>query len=78
MRLRVELHGFLDQYSPDDSNAPFSFEIAEGATVEELMRKLHIPEEMAAVIVVGDEAREPSQVLAEGDHVTLVPPMGGG
>lgn len=78
MKLRVELQGYLDQYSPNDSNAPFDFEMADGATVLDLMRKLHIPEEMAAVVVVSDEARDSTHALAEGDRVTLIPPLGGG
>jgi molybdopterin converting factor small subunit len=78
MKLRVELQGYLDQYSPNDSNEVFDYEVEDGATVLDLMRRLHIPEEMAAVFVVSEEARESSFRLSDGDRVTLIPPLGGG
>lgn len=77
MKLRVYLQGYLDQYAPGD-NARFEYEMADGATIADLVRKLHIPQDVTSVIVVNDEATDASRVLADGDSVTLVPPIGGG
>jgi molybdopterin converting factor small subunit len=77
MKVTVELRDYLDQYSPVDTRA-FQFELLDGATVGDLVRKLGVPDELASVIIVSDEATSADHVLAEGDRVTLVPPVAGG
>lgn len=78
MKVRVYLQGYLDQYSPKDDEPRFDYELPDGATVGELIRRLHIPEDVTSVIVVSDEATDAQHALSEGDSVTLVPPIGGG
>lgn len=78
MKLHVELKQYLDQYSPSGEDHVFEFEMADGSTAWDLIRKLHIPEELAAVITVGDEATDGTRVLTEGDRVTIIPPIAGG
>lgn len=79
MKITVELQSYLDQYSPNGDDARiFSYEMVDGATVGDLIRKLHIPRELASVIAVSDEAADETRALKEGDRVTLVPPIAGG
>jgi molybdopterin converting factor small subunit len=79
MKITVELQSYLDQYSPNGDDARvFAYELPDGATVGDLLRKLHISLELASVIAVADEAADETRALKEGDRVTLVPPIAGG
>jgi sulfur carrier protein ThiS len=77
MKLRVELQGYLDQYSPMDTDV-FDYEMPDGATVADLVRKLNVPADLAAVIIVGDSNTTAAHVLADGERITIVPPLAGG
>jgi sulfur carrier protein ThiS len=77
MKIRVELQAYLEDYSPDGQDK-FSYEMPDGATVADLIRKLGVPEELASVIAIGDQAADASQELNEGDRVTVIPPVAGG
>ena len=77
MKVRVQLESYLDQYAPGD-DAKFSLEVPDGATIAEVLRKLHVPLEQAAVLTLGDEAVDMTQQLKEGDRVTVIPPVAGG
>jgi molybdopterin synthase sulfur carrier subunit len=77
MKIRVELQAYLEDYSPDGQDK-FSYEMPDGATVADLIRKLGVPEELASVITIGDEAIDASQALKDGDRVTVIPPVAGG
>jgi sulfur carrier protein ThiS len=77
MKLRVELQAYLEQYAPDERGT-LDYDLADGATVAQLLRKLGVPDELASVIIVSGEATSMDHVLANGDQVTLVPPLAGG
>ncbi len=77
MRVKVELQAYLEQYSPNGQTV-FDYELPEGADVDKLIRQLGLPEELASVIIVNETNADPDRVLAEGDHITLIPPLAGG
>ena len=77
MKITVELQAYLLQYSPDEISV-FEYELPEGSTVTDLTMRLGVPVKLTNMIIVSDEARSASHVLADGDRVTLVPPMAGG
>ncbi|MCI0814404.1 MAG: MoaD/ThiS family protein [Chloroflexi bacterium] len=77
MKITVELQGYLDQYAPGE-DATFSYEVAGGATVGDVLERLEISEELAAAVIVGGEATDRERTLAEGDRLTLMPPLAGG
>jgi molybdopterin converting factor small subunit len=77
MRVRVELQAYLDKYSPDGA-AEFDLDLPEGATVDTLVRRLGIPDDMAQVIIVNNENSDFDRALQEGDRVVLIPPLAGG
>jgi molybdopterin synthase sulfur carrier subunit len=77
MMIQVELQAYLEDYSPDGAGK-FSYEMPDGATVADLIRRLGVPEELASVITIGNEAIDTSQALKEGDRVTVIPPVAGG
>jgi len=77
MRVRVELHGYLEQYTPTGQSF-FDYEIPEGASVGRLIRSLGLTDDLTSVIIVNDKATGPDHTLHEGDRVTLIPPLAGG
>lgn len=77
MRITVELQGYLDQYAPTEE-ATFSYEMPDGATVGDVLQRLHIPDDLASAAIVGGEASDITRTLAEGDRLTVVPPLAGG
>jgi molybdopterin synthase sulfur carrier subunit len=77
MKITVELQGYLDQYAPTEQ-ATFPYELPDGATVGDVMKRLQIPDDLSAAAIVGGEASDPAQALNDGDQLTLVPPLGGG
>jgi len=77
MKITVELRGYLDQYAPGD-DATFPYEMADGATVRDVLDRLQITDELAAAVIVGGEATDAERALSEGDRLTLIPPLAGG
>ncbi len=77
MKITVELRGYLDQYAPSE-DATFPYEMAAGATVRDVLERLQITDELAAAVIVGGEATDTGRALAEGDRLTLIPPLAGG
>lgn len=53
-------------------------ELAEGATVDQLLAKLQLAEERAKIIVVNNIIQEVGSPLTDGDEVGIFPPVGGG
>jgi sulfur carrier protein ThiS len=77
MRITVELQGYLDQYAPGE-DATFPYEVPQGATVRDVLDRLQITGELASAVIVGGEATDTERTLAEGDRLTLIPPLAGG
>jgi molybdopterin synthase sulfur carrier subunit len=77
MKIHVDLQSYLDQYAPGD-DPRFSLDLPDGATVGDVLRKLGVPGEQAAVLTLDDEAVDFSRQLKEGDRVTVIPPVAGG
>jgi len=77
MRVTVGLQAYLGQYSPSGQPV-FEYSLPEGATVQTLINRLNVPEELAGVIIVNDVNADFSDALHDGDRVTLIPPLAGG
>lgn len=77
MKLKVELQAYLDQYAPNGQSS-FEFDIADGSTVQDLIGRLGIPYEVAAVVIVGDKVASMANLLSDDDHITVIPPLAGG
>ncbi len=77
MKVRVELQTYLEQYSPDGGHV-FDYEVPDGSTAGELMRKLHIPEDLASVVIVNGANTGAAHTLNDGDSIVVIPPLAGG
>jgi len=77
MRVRVGLHGSLEQYTLTGQSV-FDCELPEGASVGRLTRSLGLADDLTSVILVNNKTTGPDHTLHEGDCVTLIPPLAGG
>ena len=78
MNVTVVCFGAMRDYLPDSSTNEARLELGEGATVEELVKRLGAPSGLAASILLGDVRGHLSDVLRDGVRVTLMPPFSGG
>jgi len=56
----------------------FPVEVADGATVRDLIRQLQLPEDEVRLVFVNAVACERDRVLSDGDELGIFPPVGGG
>ncbi len=80
MQIEIKLLTQFKQYlpSPDTEGNVRSIEIAEPATVKDVLDKLGIPPDMPKVIMLNDRQGAMDGEVAPGDRMTIFPPVGGG
>lgn len=79
MRVTAKLHGTLRKYLPAGSSDNTTVvEVAEGATVADVVARLGIPSNHAKMMVSGSDHLEPTSVLHDGQELNLFPPLAGG
>ncbi len=79
MRISVKLFATLASYSLGlQPGTPFDIDLAESATVGDLVHKLGIPSEETKITFVNGHIRNLDWVLRQSDEVGIFPPIGGG
>jgi len=79
MRIRVKLFATLGRYfSNATPGIPFDIEVADGATLANLMDRLKLPHEEVKVFFVNGRARPIGWPLEPGDEVGIFPLVAGG
>ena len=75
MRIRLKLMGVLKSRTPEGG----ALEVADGATIEDVLRALDIaPQRMRVFTVNGQFERDRRRALEPNDELTVIPPVGGG
>lgn len=75
MRVRLKLMGVLKDRTPPDG----ALEVADGATIDDVLRALRISPHVRQVLTVnGRFERDRGRPLAPGDELVVIPPVGGG
>ncbi len=75
MRIRLKLMGMLKARTPVGG----ALEVADGATIEDVLHALEIAPQPARVYTVnGQFERDLRRSLAPNDELTVIPPVGGG
>ena len=75
MQITVKLMGMLAAQAPGDGQ----LQLHDGASIEDALLALDIPvDSVAAFTVNGSLVKDRQQALAEGDDLTVLPPVGGG
>jgi molybdopterin converting factor small subunit len=79
MKIHVQLYASLSKYMPSQAgNKPVTLELAEGATIDDLMGGLKIPSDMVKLKFLNGRHATGDEVLKEGDRVGIFPPVAGG
>ena len=75
MQIRLKLMGMLKSRTP----AGGALDVADGATIDDVLRALEIVPKATPVFTVnGQFERDRGRVLAPNDELTVIPPVGGG
>jgi sulfur carrier protein ThiS len=75
MRIRVKLMGLLKAITPEGG----ALDVADAATVDDVLRALAVaPAPNAVIAVNGQIERDRTRALAADDELTVIPPVGGG
>lgn len=79
MQVRVKLFATLARYFSNAApGTPFDIEVADGATVADLVNQLKLPHEEVKVFFVKGRARPIDWPLEPGDEVGIFPLVAGG
>ena len=77
MRVTVRAFANLRDYAPERRER-FELGLADGATVAAVLAAMRLPPAVQAVLLVNGRRAEAGTALADGDEITLFPPMEGG
>ncbi|MCL6478957.1 MAG: MoaD/ThiS family protein [Peptococcaceae bacterium] len=79
MLLEVRVFGGLEKKIPGASfGKPIAVEAVEGATVDDILRMLKIPEDQVFTMLVNGVQYNKEDLLKTGGRVAFFPPVGGG
>jgi molybdopterin synthase sulfur carrier subunit len=77
--VQVKLFATLRQYRPGlGMGEAFPVELTSGATVSDLIERLSLPDDEIKIVFVNGLFRDRTHSLADGDKVSIFPPVGGG
>lgn len=75
MQIQIELLGELRDLGPPID----SLEVCEGTSIKQLLDRLNLPaQQVHCVTLNGHFVRDHTHCLADGDQVSLLPPVVGG
>ncbi|MGH7402604.1 MAG: MoaD/ThiS family protein, partial [Candidatus Rokuibacteriota bacterium] len=79
MKVAVNLTATLRAYLPPGTRGDsVVLDVPDGTTVNQVVHSLRIPSDLERLTVVNGRDAAPDQPLAEGDVLSLFPPLAGG
>lgn len=79
IEVEVRLYATLRKYSPETgSGEPLRVQMAEGATLADLLRRLDVPGSEVKTAFVNNRQQAEDYRLGDGDRVAFFPPVAGG
>ena len=79
MQVTVKLFATLARLRKEGkSGIPFEVDLADDATVSDLINLLQIPAKEIHIVFINNIIQEPASTLKNGDVVGIFPPVGGG
>ena len=79
MRVDVQLHATLSAFLPPGSrDAVATLQMANDATVGDVIARLAIPSELSRVVLVNGHDVDDDARLRDGDVIDVFPPLAGG
>lgn len=76
--ISVKLFATLKRYLPAGSQDGISLSLPCGATVQDAINALNIPQDQAGMLVAGDSYIEKETPLTDGLQLNIFPPLAGG
>jgi thiamine biosynthesis protein ThiS len=77
LQVNVHLHGILRDHFPSDAKGRATINIEDGATVGDLLTQLGI-ERRVIVAINGNQKSNKTDILQDGDEVSVFRVIGGG
>lgn len=77
MRVTLQTRGYLQQVFPDKKDTVI-IEIGEPESVRALLARLNISPDLVMVVLSAGQRRDLDYVPADGELVTVLPPISGG
>jgi molybdopterin converting factor small subunit len=77
MKVNIKCFATLSKEHVCDYHGSKPYELNEGATVKDLVKKLEVETEEVKIIFVNHKEVELDHVLSDGDQVALAPKSGG-
>lgn len=74
----VKLFATLKKYAPNGRAGGIPLTLPAGATVRDVVDRLDIPHDQAAMLVAGDTYVQVETVLEDGQEISIFPPLAGG
>lgn len=78
MEIKIKLLGPFWDYSPQKEGFICTLDVPEGASVKDVCTQLKIPSDEPRMILVNGLTREDSEILSDGDLLSVFVPLGGG
>jgi molybdopterin converting factor small subunit len=78
MKVTIKLFATLQAYLADGSKGTNILNLPEGATVQQVLQQLKIPIEIPKIILINGVQKRIDDILAEGDILSVFPPIAGG
>ncbi len=79
MQVNIKLFANLRKKLPKGSMGKATLDLADQASLNDLIQQLDIPLDLAQMVLVnGEQTREFDQALTDGDQVSIFPPVAGG
>lgn len=78
MEVTVKLLTVFQRYLPGGSCGQATIQCSEGETVEQLLARLHVPEDIPKIILVNGAQKGLGEILHDGDRLDVFPPIAGG
>ncbi len=79
MKVEARLFATLAAYLPEEGDGrSATLELADGSTVQDVVRSLRIPDDMPFLVMLNGRDAALDQPLADGDVLSLFPPLAGG
>jgi molybdopterin converting factor small subunit len=84
VKVEVRLFALLRDKLPDAPRGRATIELAEGASLLDLLARLDIPSDVATMVLINgervsrDDEQRAAWQLAPGDDVAIFPPVAGG
>ena len=78
MKIQVKLFATLKKYISDNDRGVTELVMPEPARVCDVLDQLGIPGDIPKIILVNGVQKEPDDILAQGDCLSIFPPIAGG